>query len=1056
MNPKQSSLLKIKRRCILCIFLYCCTPVFGQQRLSYDFRHIDRTNGLLHNEVTAIAQDNKGFIWIGTVKGLQRYDGLRFKNYNDDRGGIVFKNEIQTISAVGHFLWLTSAPETEKLDINTNSVTRHVQFGETTAGDPSRSDVYTDAGGNKYLLDQFEFYRYNSQSRKMVLDVINAASRFTSSQMVNDESRGQVWIVSPQGLLLADRGTRKIYSASHNAIGDPLLQAMKGKSASGIMLDSRHNTWITSRVNDQLYRYDPAVKKLFVYSLVNIKKAQGEQMSAGILYNNCVFEDDHANIWVATQLAGLLKYNNGKDNFDYVLPAKSNSQSIQYNYNINCIFQDNQENIWLGTDKGINVFNPYRNYFQTIQHEKANPASLPQNDILGFIQTASGDMLIATWGGGISIYDSSLVFKKNVSIAGAYEKKMVWCFLQKDDKNIWAGCQHGYLHTYNMTTGNITTIHPPAFEHSTIRCMLRDRDGNAWFGLHNGRIAKWDRRSAAFVAYNDSAGMNAEHFAPVQDLFIDSKQHFWASTEGGLKLFDPIRRRYTAIYQPGKPGVSATTIQGIGQYNDSLLLIGSRNDGLFLFNLNSRSFLRDTTADELRSGSVYAIKKDHAGNIWLTADYTLFKFNVHKGSTAYAIEPDVINSSFESLKFYPLRDGRWVTATSAEAFLFNPDSLAREDQRSKVVITGFRLFDHPLFIDSMIDAGQAIPLSYRQNFVTIEFSALSFLTNRQTPYHYRLSGVDKDWVNANGDGFASYTNLSPGKYVFSVKAGNDAAAPVTTISLVIASPWYKQWWFILIYIASAGALAYRWIKMREKSVKTQMQLNRQQYKMAEAEMNALRAQMNPHFLFNSLNSINNFILKNDAENAAGYLTKFSRLMRLILENSRGNWVWLQSELKALQLYVELEAFRFDDNFTYQITTDADIQAAHVMVPPMIIQPYVENAIWHGLMHRKGGGGHLQIDIRKEDETLCITIKDNGVGREAAGRLRRPFGESHKSHGMKITAERLEIMNKVYHMEAQVRVTDVVENGADGTGTLVSIRFKYTLKNALAYDSDHSR
>src|SRR6188508_2969786 len=124
------------------------------------------------------------------------------------------------------------------------------------------------------------------------------------------------------------------------------------------------------------------------------------------------------------------------------------------------------------------------------------------------------------------------------------------------------------------------------------------------------------------------------------------------------------------------------------------------------------------------------------------------------------------------------------------------------------------------------------------------------------------------------------------------------------------------------------------------------------------EMQALRAQMNPHFMFNSLNSINNFILKNDPDNASDYLTKFSRLMRLILDNSRSEWVLLENELKALQLYIELEAVRFDNAFKYSMEVTKDVDPETMMVPPLIIQPYVENAIWHGLLHRKEPGGRI--------------------------------------------------------------------------------------------------
>jgi ligand-binding sensor domain-containing protein len=1033
-------------------------PAFCQQKLSYNFRHIDRTNGLLHNQVVTIAQDNKGYVWIGTGKGLQRYDGLRFKNYDSDTGSIGIRPAIENVYAAGHYLWVTTPRGTEKLDINTNRVVRHFICGQTTADVSSGYDSYTGWDGTKYLVNDFEVYKYDLQNQKMTLYMVNTALPSATSHIAKDESKKQAWLISPQGLLLADAATQKIYSVTHNEINHPLLLAMKGKSASGIMTDSRHNTWIASRYNDQLYKFDPFTQKLFVYSLINVKKAQGEEVSRGTLYNNCIFEDNHGNIWVATQQAGLLKYNRQQDNFDYVLAAKNDNQNIEYNYDINCIFQDNQENIWLGTDKGINVFNPYKDYFQTIQHRKNKAASLPQNEVAGFIQAPSGDILIATWGGGISIYDSALTFKKNISFTGEYEKNLLWCFVQKDDKNIWAGCQHGFLHNYNTATGEITTIHPAAFEQSTIRCMQKDREGNAWFGLNNGKIAKWDKQSNQFLAYGGDAANTGGRLAPVYNIFIDSSNHFWAGTEEGLKQFDPVRRVYTATYH-------STTVQGIEEYNDSTLLVGTVDDGLVFFNKKRQCFTHTTAPGGLPPGAVYAKKKDPAGNVWLTTDYNLYTFSPgKKDGIAYAIGPDIINSSFESVQFYPMHDGRWITATSTELFLFHPDSLSHSNEKPAIAITGFKLFDHPVFIDSVLDAGQPVPLTYSQNFITIEFSDLTFLDVRRPGYYYRLSGVDKDWVNANGNGYASYTNLAPGKYTFSVKAANAGNAPVTYMAITITPPWYKTWWFIFICIAAVGFLVYRWLKMREKNIKNrtleranaqaiiqqaQMQLDTQQYKMAEAEMNALRAQMNPHFLFNSLNSINNYILKNDADNAAGYLTKFSRLMRLILDNSRSNWVWLQNELKALQLYVELEAFRFDNSFTWKINIDDNVNAGHIMVPPMIVQPYMENAIWHGLMHKKAGGGHLQIDVYREEDNLCITIKDNGVGREAANRMRSRFADNQKSYGMKITSERLEIMNKVYDINATVTVADGTENGGDETGTIVRVKFKYSLKNEPA-------
>jgi ligand-binding sensor domain-containing protein/putative methionine-R-sulfoxide reductase with GAF domain len=231
----------------------------------------------------------------------------------------------------------------------------------------------------------------------------------------------------------------------------------------------------------------------------------------------------------------------------------------------------------------------------------------------------------------------------------------------------------------------------------------------------------------------------------------------------------------------------------------------------------------------------------------------------------------------------------------------------------------------------------------------------------------------------------------------------------------------------------------------EKSI-AELELVELKRKSAEVEMQALRAQMNPHFMFNSLNSINNFILNNDIDNASSYLTKFSRLMRLILDNSRHDWVSLEQELQALELYIGMESLRFDHAFTWHIDIGEGIDILSVQIPPLLIQPYVENAIWHGLMHRKEPGGHLYIGLKKSGDFLLIEIVDNGVGREAANLLKSKFSGHKKSHGMMITSERMEMVNKVYNADVQLNMEDRKNEDGKATGTYVQLKMKYILQH----------
>jgi LytS/YehU family sensor histidine kinase len=203
-------------------------------------------------------------------------------------------------------------------------------------------------------------------------------------------------------------------------------------------------------------------------------------------------------------------------------------------------------------------------------------------------------------------------------------------------------------------------------------------------------------------------------------------------------------------------------------------------------------------------------------------------------------------------------------------------------------------------------------------------------------------------------------------------------------------------------------------------------------------MQALRAQMNPHFIFNSLNSINRFILKNQSESASDYLTKFSRLIRLILQNSQSQFVPLENELEALKLYLEMEKLRFEGRFKFMVSCHPELEVEDLEVPPLIIQPYVENAIWHGLMHKEGQG-HLSIVLHRENSMLFCQITDDGVGRKRAAELKSKSASKSKSLGMQITSHRLALLNSLSDNETTVEILDLVDPAGEACGTKVVLR-----------------
>jgi len=263
----------------------------------------------------------------------------------------------------------------------------------------------------------------------------------------------------------------------------------------------------------------------------------------------------------------------------------------------------------------------------------------------------------------------------------------------------------------------------------------------------------------------------------------------------------------------------------------------------------------------------------------------------------------------------------------------------------------------------------------------------------------------------------------------------------------------------VLVLVLLGFIIFRNIKLKQKNeanrheiVEKELTLQKLESERAkselqqqsiELEMQALRAQMNPHFIFNSLNSINRFILQNNKTQASEYLTKFSRLVRLILQNSQSSLIPLESELEALQLYLELESVRFNHHFDFNIHMDTSFDVSALKVPPLIIQPYAENAIWHGLMHKEEKG-HLQIELYEEEDMLCCKITDDGVGRKKAIELKSKSASTHKSMGMQITANRIAMLHKENLSATQIKITDLIlpDGTAGGTEVLLKIPVCY--------------
>jgi hypothetical protein len=353
----------------------------------------------------------------------------------------------------------------------------------------------------------------------------------------------------------------------------------------------------------------------------------------------------------------------------------------------------------------------------------------------------------------------------------------------------------------------------------------------------------------------------------------------------------------------------------------------------------------------------------------------------------------------------------------------------------------------PIYITGMLINGESadtknlLDLGYSENYLTIQFNGLSYKEPGKIEYKYKMEGLDTNWTYAANTS-VKFQTLPPGSYRFIVYAKNNdgyLSSSPAAFTFTIHPPWWQTWWFrismtgIIIFLVGI-TFKYRMdiIERREK-LKTI-----QRTRMSAAELKALRSQMNPHFVFNAINSVQYFITNNDPKSSQKYLSKFAKLIRYVVDNSKPAAIPLSKELEAIGIYLDLESLRFKDKFEYAITVNSNVDVNMVHVPSMLIQPYVENAIWHGLMHKKGES-KIDIKLEMKENILLCTIEDNGIGRKKSAEIKSlQHNEIHKSVGMSITRERLEIFNQMNHTNLSIRIIDLEDAHGNGTGTRVEV------------------
>lgn len=968
---------------LLFAFLLNAVSAFSQ---TLHFRQYSVDEGLPFVQVFTIFQDSKGYLWTGGYGGLSRFDGISFENYSPRNG------------LPNHYV--TSITEDSRGDLWVGTIEGVARYQNGQFQNFTEKDGLPDHFVNCLLKDERNLLwigtskglcRYDGKQ----FSVFGKDGPGSSSILCfyQEPNTSRIWIGTSDGVFLYDNGTFTHYPVS--AFFDSKVTAITRNRDGKILAGSADGLFVFDRGRFNLLITPEGFEMPSVSSMVS---------------------DRDGIVWIAAE-NGLFSYD-GKDFRHYRVSLNANAG------NVISLFNDYEGSLWLGTHAGLFRFRG-EGFVSFGVHD-----GLSDNFVFGITRDHSGTLWVCTEKHGVYHYDGSSF----VSIGkeeGLADSKTNDC-REMPNGELFVGTNNGLSVISNKHV--VRTFHrKDGLNSDSVNCLLVDHKGRLWTGGGKG-ISVYE--NGKFTAYQMKS--NPDDAYDVWTIFEDRKGIIWIGTYlGGLYSFDG--NSFTNAGE--KLGIDADSYFSICEDKDGRLYFGTL-DGLFIS--DGKTIDRVTESDGLNSDLIYCMVMDAPKEyLWIGTNQGLTRFNLKEYSknkskilNIFGKEEGFAGVETNSNGAFLDKNGDLWFGTVNGLIRYSPKVFRLNDAYTKTNIIGIKLF----YNDTSLTSGTT--LSYFENNISFEFVGICLTSPKRVRYKFMLAGFDPDWSPMTSERIARYSNLPPGTYTFKVLSTNNEGLLNPTpaeFKFTISTPFWKRPWFWLLLTGVSILILSLAIIFRIRQIKHREKIESEsKVAMARNELKALRAQMNPHFVFNSLNSIQHFILTNKSADAGKYLNKFARLMRVILNNSEKSLITLREEIEYLQLYLELEEMRFENKFSWKISVADNVDIDYYEIPAMLLQPYVENAILHGLTPKKEKG-HLEISLSLQKNTLICSIADDGIGREKARELRQlSRRKDHQSLGMKITHDRLELINRLHGSNLSLTITDLHQPDESPAGTRVDI------------------
>ncbi len=985
---------------IIVVLITLCSARFLAQQ--YSFINYSVEEGLAQTQVFDITADEDGKIWIGTAGGVSCFDGRTFKNYSTQNG--LIDNTVKNILSNNNAVWLASQ----------YGITR-IKDKDITSWD--LSDLAKGRGISSFTFDKKNnlwlvipskgVYKIATQKNRLELEEITHFSLTTKNNLktIYCDSKGLVW------------------TGGRNVIG-----YFKGDSWNKLSLE-KENFYVTSLVEN-------SAKEVIVSTryngLFNCKRScfTSIPLSENFGMINHLYFDSKNRLWVSTNEG---EYIVNESNLIHL-----NVENGLVTNNVRTIAEDREGDIWIGTDGGgIQRFTSEE--FVTFSKQDG----LSSNYVLSIFEGKENEIYFSTYNGGVSVYDKQKfnVINKDKGLGD----NTVWTSLAFNDSSYWFGTANG-ITTYNGL--QLNSFRNKHWLTSNKVLSFFKEDESIWIGTSKG--ISCIRNFNLIESYKYQDNFPAKNIRTIEKGFNDD---ILVGTSSGI--FSIKNKSVTKFRENDE--LQNEIVYSLKKINDSLLFIGTA-DGLYYYNKDSLT--RVVLHESYSAGNINFIGVESDEYVWIGTNYGVFEINMSlffKGNQN-AIHHFTRTNGFPSLEtnlnaFYKDSKNNIWMGTSRGVVRFNRVQNKRSQPVPIVKLDKVQLFlketnweDYSENIDVETKLPIDLSVGYKKNYFTFFYNAVAIQQNNELKYSVFLDGFDQEWSPPVDQKSVTYTNLPYGNYVFKVKATKDGLtwSQIQTFSFEIQKPFFLTLWFFALILISVVLLIFFIIKRQQKLNKQKSLTQKLFYKskLQALEQQTLNASMNRHFIFNSLNSIQYYINTKDSLSANKYLTNFAKLIRKNLDSSvsKDNLVTLSDELERLELYLSLENMRFQDRFSYAIKVEESIDVDQIKVPPMFLQPYVENSIWHGILPLKQKG-LIKVSLTLNSSGwVLITIDDNGLGIDKS--LANKIESDHTSKGMEITSGRLALLKKTTNQGYKLKGPFQLE---DKSGVVLGTRVEIELE-----------